>query len=138
MQICCSTHSVILNVMATQYTCSLNSTSFTHMHSSPLSLAARLQQPCKPMSCKPFCYINNAGFSPDRPHMIASSMYEDCFLNTITVLSHLAKRGYKVLPHKAPICKQKVAYLGFQQKQGTGSWMVDRKQAIVTLKITEN
>ena len=51
IQIRCSTRSVILNVMATQYTCSLNGVyllhwlvklSFTCIHSSPLSLAASL------------------------------------------------------------------------------------------------
>ena len=51
MQICCSARSVILNAMATQYTCSLNGvycphtvkpSLFMHAHSSPLSLAARL------------------------------------------------------------------------------------------------
>ena len=55
MQIPCSTYSVILNAMATQYTCSFSrqcllpplintakSSLFMHMHSSPLSLAARL------------------------------------------------------------------------------------------------
>ena len=53
MQIFCSTHSVILNVMATQYTHSLNGMYCPHWlvhwscylscaHSSPLSLAARL------------------------------------------------------------------------------------------------
>ena len=68
MQIHCSTHSVILNVTATQYTCSLNSvycplqtttvksSLFTHAHSSPLSLASRLHQ------CHANCshYINNS------------------------------------------------------------------------------
>ena len=54
MQIRCSTHSVILNAMATQYThlmallSPLSSTVklslFTHEHSSPLSLAVRLHQ----------------------------------------------------------------------------------------------
>ena len=53
VQIHCSNHSVILNVMATQYTCSLNviylphwlvqwGCHFTHEHSSLLSLTARL------------------------------------------------------------------------------------------------
>ena len=70
--------------------------------------------------------------------LIASRNYEDCLHNTITVLNHLAKRGYKVSPHKAQICKQEVAYLGFQLKQGTRSLMADRKQAIATLKIPEN
>ena len=63
MQTSCSTCSVILNVTATQYTCSLNgiycphltSTVFTHVHSTPLSLAARLY-PCR---TNHFCYINN-------------------------------------------------------------------------------
>ena len=41
-------------------------------------------------------------------------------------------------PHKAQICKQEVAYLGFQLKQGTRSLMADRKQAIAPLKIPEN
>ena len=57
IQIHCSTRSVILNVTATQYTCSFNSihshpltsvvkSLFTHVHSSPLSLAARLHWCC--------------------------------------------------------------------------------------------
>ena len=57
MQNCCSTCSVILNAMATQYTSMLTQRSlplpptstvksslFTHVHPSPLSLAARLRQ----------------------------------------------------------------------------------------------
>ena len=61
MQICCSTHSVILNAMATQYTCSLNGVYRPYwlgqwschclcivcalfVHSSPLSLGARLHR----------------------------------------------------------------------------------------------
>ena len=67
VQICCSIRSVIVNVTATQYTCSLNgvppppltstvkSSLFTHAHSSPLSLAARLHQ-CH-LNCSR--YINN-------------------------------------------------------------------------------
>ena len=35
------------------------------------------------------------------------------------------KKGYEVLPHKAQICKQEVAYLGFFPKQGTRSWMAN-------------
>ena len=63
MQIRWSTCSVILNAVATQYTCSLNgpyhphwlvstvkSSLFTHVHSSPLSLAARLYR----------CYTNSS------------------------------------------------------------------------------
>ena len=65
MQICCSTHSVILNATATQDTCSLKGTChpqctvksslFTHEHSTPLSVAARLHR------CGTDCsrYINN-------------------------------------------------------------------------------
>ena len=62
----CSTHSVILNVMATQYTLTqwhlwppltstVKSSLFTHAHSNPLSLAARLHW------CHTNCshYINN-------------------------------------------------------------------------------
>ena len=49
--------------------------------------------------------------------LIASNTHEDSLLDTITVLNHLAKRGYKVWPHKASICKQEVAYLKFQLKQ---------------------
>ena len=56
MLIHCTTYSVILNVMATQYTCSLNGiycphwlvqsllSLFTHVHAGLLSLAARLHQ----------------------------------------------------------------------------------------------
>ena len=74
MQIRCSTHSVILNATTTQYTCSLNSiyhppltstvklSVFTHVHSSPLSLAARLYQCCANCSH----YINN-GWTFSRP-----------------------------------------------------------------------
>ena len=69
--------------------------------------------------------------------LITSSIYKNCLLNTVTVLNHLAKRGYKVSLHKAQICKQEVAYLGFQLKQGTRSLMEKRKQAIATLKIPE-
>ena len=53
-------------------------------------------------------------------------------LNTITVLNHLAKMGCKVSPHKAQICKQEVAYLGYLLKQGTRNLMAGRKQAIAT------
>ena len=71
MQIHCSTSSVILNVTDTQYTCSLSgiycphrlvqwSPLFTHAHSSPLSLAARLHQCCTNHSC----YINNGWIFP--------------------------------------------------------------------------
>ena len=65
IQIHCCTHSVILNVTATQYTCSFSeiyhpppvtstvkSSLFTHAHSSPLSLAARLHH----------SYVNNSRF----------------------------------------------------------------------------
>ena len=65
MQTLCSTCSAILNMMATQYTCSLNGIYhphwpvklllFTHVHSSRLSLAARLHQCCTNHSC----YINH-------------------------------------------------------------------------------
>ena len=66
MQIHCSTCSVILNVTATQYTCSLSGhlplpltstvkSLFTHVHSRSLSLAARSHL-CH-TSCS--CYINN-------------------------------------------------------------------------------
>ena len=68
----------------------------------------------------------------------ARSTCEDCFLNTITVLNHLANRGYKVSPHNAQICKQEVVCLRFQPKQGTRSLIEDRKQEISTLKIPEN
>ena len=67
MQIHCSTRSVILHVMTTQHTCSLNgvyyphlsstvkSSLFTHVHSSPLSLAASSHQ-CQANHSR---YINN-------------------------------------------------------------------------------
>ena len=58
MQICCSTHTVILNVMATQYTCTIQwclqhpltstvkSSLLMHAHSSPPSLATRFHWCC--------------------------------------------------------------------------------------------
>ena len=66
VQICCSTCSVLLNVMATQHTCLLNlmyhprwlvqrSCHCSRTHSSPLSLAARLHQ-CR---ANHSYYINN-------------------------------------------------------------------------------
>ena len=69
MHIPCCTHSVILNAMATQYTCSLQGTYCPHWlvqwsrhcshmcNSSALSLGARLYQCCTNNSC----YINNGG-----------------------------------------------------------------------------
>ena len=64
MHVLCSTHSVILNAMATHYTqwrplppltSTVKSSLFTHVPSSPLSLAARLHQCCTNCSH----YINN-------------------------------------------------------------------------------
>ena len=70
MQIHYSSYSVILNVTATQYTCSLNgvytppltstvkSSLFTHAHSSPVSLAARLHR------CHATCsHYSNSGWT---------------------------------------------------------------------------
>ena len=82
MQICCSTCSVILNMMATQSTCLMVSTTpltstvdlslFTHVHSSPLSLAARLHR-CHP-NCS--CYINNSwNFSSQTLYAILSKYF---------------------------------------------------------------
>ena len=67
VQICCSAHSVILNAMATLYTCSLNSmysppmistvklSLFMHVHPWPLFLVSRFHQCCANHSH----YINN-------------------------------------------------------------------------------
>ena len=66
IQICCFTCSFILNEMATQCTCLLNSIYHphwlvqcschcSHAHSSPLFLAVRLHQCC----ANHYCYINN-------------------------------------------------------------------------------
>lgn len=66
--------------------------------------------------------------------LIARNTYEGCFLNTIKVLNHLAKRGHEVSPHKAHIFKQEVTYLGFQLEQGTGSVMADQTPTIATIK----
>ena len=74
MQICCSVLSVILNVMSTQYTqqypltpvtSRVKSSLFTHVHSSSLSLAARLHQ-CHTNHSR---YINNGWTFLDRPCM---------------------------------------------------------------------
>ena len=75
MQICCSTHSVMFNVMATQYTSTASTASltstvklslFTHVHSSPLSLAAGLHL------CHTNCFVvlTMAGLFPERPHIL--------------------------------------------------------------------
>ena len=68
MQICCSTHTVILNVMATQYTCTIQwclqhpltstvkSSLLMHAHSSPPSLATRFHWCCT----NHYCHINNS------------------------------------------------------------------------------
>ena len=84
MQIYCSTCSVIFNVTATQYTCSLKcllppltstvkSSLFTHAHSSPLSLAARLHQCCTNCSH----YINNGQtFSRQTSYCVQYTSYE--------------------------------------------------------------
>lgn len=65
--------------------------------------------------------------------LIPTSTYEDCLLNIITILNHLAKRGYKVLAHKTQICKQDVEYLGFQLKWGIKSLRANGKQTIGAL-----
>ena len=73
MHIHCSTHSVILNEMATQYTCSLNhiyhstdqcikSSLFMHVHSSPLSSAARYISVMQSI----LIMLTMAGLFPDR------------------------------------------------------------------------
>lgn len=63
--------------------------------------------------------------------LMTSSTYRGYLLNTITVLNYLAQSGYEVLPHKAQICKQKVAYLGFELKQGTGCLMEIENKALL-------
>ena len=93
MQIYCSTRSVILNVGATQYTCSpnwclpppLTSTVklslFTHVHSSPLSLAARLHQ----CHANHSCYINN-GWTFSRQ---ISDIVKQYFLSTCPLIVYI-------------------------------------------------
>ena len=61
-------------------------------------------------SAVPLQYVDNI--------LIASSTYKDCFLNTVTVLNHLAKGGYKVSPHKAQICKEEVGIPGISTEAG--------------------
>ena len=77
IQICCSTCSVILNAIVTQYTCSLNgiyhppltsavkSSLLMHAHSSPLSLAVRLHW----CGANHSHYTSNGGLFIDRPHV---------------------------------------------------------------------
>lgn len=45
--------------------------------------------------------------------LITSNTCQYHLLNTITVLNHLAKPGYKLSPNKTQIYKHEVAYLGF-------------------------
>nr|XP_044619899.1 uncharacterized protein LOC106835331 isoform X3 [Equus asinus] len=70
--------------------------------------------------------------------LIASPSYQHCLNNTIIVPNHLAWCGYKVSPTKAQICKQQVAYLGFQISQGTRNLMSDRRQAILQVRAPQN
>ena len=77
MQIHCSTHSVILNAVATQQhllppqTSTVKSSLFLHAHSSPLSVAARLHQ-C--MQTIPI--LTMVGLFPDRPCMSFLPLYK--------------------------------------------------------------
>ena len=98
MQIHCSTYSVILNVLATQYTCSLNgehglpppltstvkSSLFMRVHSSPLSLAARLHW------CYANCsrYINNGWtFSGQASYSCNFNIFLQIYMNLNTHMS---------------------------------------------------
>ena len=87
MQIRCSTCSVILNEMVTQYTCSLNSiycpcwlgksSLFPHAHSSPLSLAATLHQ-CH--TNHSHCINNGWTFSRQTSYIIKIHMNFVCYI----------------------------------------------------------
>ena len=95
MQTCCCTCLVILNVMATQYTCSLNGihrfpltstvklSLFTHVHSSPLSLAGRLHWCCTNCSH----YFNNGWTFPGQTLYIHFLQIYMCIL-CISVIYH--------------------------------------------------
>lgn len=67
----------------------------------------------------------------------ATNTYKDCSPKP-SIPESFGKRGYKLLTHKTQIFKQTVTHLRFQLKQDTGILVVDRKQAIATLKIPEN
>ena len=77
MQVCCSTHSVILNVMATQYTCSLNGIYCPHWvvqwshHCSHLHIL--VHSPWLPgyidVAQTVLLILTMAALFPDRPHM---------------------------------------------------------------------
>ena len=82
MQICCSTSSVILNVIATQYTCWLNgvycppltstvrSSLFMHAHSSPLSLLPGYIDAVQTV----LVILSMAALFPDRPCIFRSGI----------------------------------------------------------------
>ena len=106
MQIHLSTCSVVLNVTATQYTCSLNSiyhphwlstvksSFFTHVHSTPLSLAARLHW-CHTNPCH---YINNGWTFSRKTSYISQKLCspeEECSrLNQLTEKDLPCSPGY--------------------------------------------
>ena len=91
MQIYCSGHSVILNVTATQCTCSLSGiyhpqvklSLFTHGHSSPFSLAARLHYVAQTI----LIILTMVGLFLDRPHKAWNSFYFCCSGPIDTILS---------------------------------------------------
>ena len=78
MQICCSTHAVILNVTATQYTCSLNSIYRPHWlvqwshHCSHMRIP--VHSPWLPgyihVAQNVLIIVTMAGLFPDRPHIL--------------------------------------------------------------------
>ena len=86
MQICCSTHSVILNVTATQYTCSLNSIYHPHwlgQWSHHSHMHTPVHSPWLPgylnVVQTVLAILTMAGLFPDRPHIPCMKNSSFCF-----------------------------------------------------------
>ena len=111
MHVCYFAHSVILNAMTTQSTCSLNGiyrphllvstvkSLFTHAHSSPLSLAARLLWCLRTI----LVILIMARLFPDRLY-ICTHIY---FSNLLCLIPWIRLQGYSKDQNKA------LALLGF-------------------------
>ena len=99
MQICCSSCSVILNVTATQCTCSLNSvyhptstvmsSLFTHARSRPLSLAARLHECSSNHS-----HINNEWTSSGQISYTNIVCYPKCTIHHVFLNKRTHRKHY--------------------------------------------
>ncbi|CAM5077115.1 unnamed protein product [Natator depressus] len=62
--------------------------------------------------------------------LIASSDYNACLADSITLLTALANKGHRASPSKLQLCRTQVIYLGFAIRPGERLLSPDRVQAI--------